>query len=122
MLVLTAILNLWVWLLAHFLSDCAALGLASSLGLVSGSSMSGIGDQPLEHRLAFLESPGTTLFFLLDASLISVLNLARFAVWNSFSYLDDFSEDPHFGHLVIDSFLVLTGFQSRILLGIGLSH
>lgn len=31
MLVLTAILSLWSWLLAHFLSDCAALGLASSV-------------------------------------------------------------------------------------------
>lgn len=29
MLVLLAILNLWFWLLAHFLHDCAAVGPAS---------------------------------------------------------------------------------------------
>ena len=50
----------------------------------------GVGDQHLEQWLAFLESSGTVMFFLLDPSLMSVLNLARL-VLNSFSYLDDFS-------------------------------
>ena len=51
----------------------------------------GVGDQHLKQWLAFLASSGPMTFFLLDPSLMNVLNLARLVVLNSFSYLDDFS-------------------------------
>ena len=57
-------------------------GYAGQLCPPSALTIHGVGDQPMEQGLAFLESSDTTTFFLLDPSLMSVLNLARFAVLN----------------------------------------
>lgn len=88
-----AVLNLYFWLLGHFLSDCGALWLASSVCYLARTLVDLVTNPWNIDWLSWnhLAQPFFVLFCFWDLSLISVLNLARFAVWNSFSYLDDFS-------------------------------
>lgn len=86
-----AIVNLYFWLLAHFLSDRGAVPLASLVCYLAPTLVALVTnpwniDWPSWNYLAQLSRPP-----LLDPSLISPFNLARFSVWNSFSYLDGFS-------------------------------
>lgn len=90
---LLAVLNLYFWLLAHFLSDCGTVRLASLVCYLAQTLVALVTNPWNIDRLSWNHLAHLFFFFfsLLDPSLISVLNLAGYAVWNSFPYLEDFS-------------------------------